>query len=162
MAIPISNDEEVYRHYLDCFGLDGDGDPNAIALFTYALVEKDKYEWMSHYRNLNNNAMPSAVEIEKWFINKPESYFDEKSKLAMNWYRAFARSLLAEEIEDAKRDAIKEYIGEKLKFWPQLGQSLASNIIFIILLGALAAYVAADFSPIAWMREHVFHSAVPY
>jgi hypothetical protein len=149
--------EEVYKKYLARLGTDSDGDPDAIALFTYALVERDKYDWIEHHRNENDGASPSNEDIEKWFVSKPDTYFDEKYRNALWWYKAFARSLLAEETKESRLDAIRTYVGDKLSFLPQLLISLACNFIFVLLLGAIAVYIFMDFSPIAWVKTHVFH-----
>ena len=151
----IKGPEEVYNRFIEEYGYDGDGDPSAIALFAYALVEKDKYEWMAHHRTENNGSEPTATGVEQWFLSKPQAYFIEKSRIAVNWYTAFARNLLKEDIEQVKLETIRDYVGTKLRFWPQLWSSLVCNFIFIVIVGALAAYMLMDFSPIAWVAARV-------
>ena len=69
----VRNPEGVYRKYLDRFGVDGDGDPDAIALFTFALVERDRFDWLEHHRSEHGGIDPSEQAIEQWFESKPES-----------------------------------------------------------------------------------------
>jgi hypothetical protein len=151
--------EAVYSHFIEQFGYDGDGEPNAIALFAFALVEREKFDWLCHYRAENAAADPTPAEMQAWYANKPAPYFKEKGETAIWWYKAVARSLLVDEMEAARKSAVKEYIGDRLKFWPQLWVSLCCNVVFIALLGALAMYVVADFSPIAWVKTHIAGNA---
>ena len=149
-SIPASrNAEEVYNRYIAEYGYDGDGDPNAIGLFSYALVERDKYEWISHFRAQNGNSDPTTSDIEHWFLSKPQSYFKEKSERAHLWYTEFSRGLLKDEMDEAKLAAVSHYIGDKLRFWPQVGVAIVANFMFLVIVGAIAAYVLADFSPVA-------------
>jgi len=152
---PIKGPEEVYRKYLDQFGFDGDGDPDAIALFTFSLVERDRFDWMEHHRAQHNGVSPTLGEIERWYTSKPPSYFEDKYRHALSWYRAFAKNLLEEEINKRVQDSIKEYIGDKLSFLPQLYNNLTGNIIFILFIGLVALFVFADFSPIEWIKLHI-------
>jgi hypothetical protein len=150
----VKNPEEVYRKYLDRFGLDGDGDPDALALFTFALVERDKFDWLEHHRCEHGGADPAPHIVEQWYASKPESYFEDKFRQALGWYTSFARVLLKDEIEKSNQDAIRLYVGDKLKFWPQIGTGLVGNILFLCVLGILSAAIFTDFSPIAWVRRH--------
>ncbi len=152
----VNGPEEVYNRFISEAGYDEDGDPDAIALFSYALVEKDKYDWIAHHRKENGEASPSDADVESWFRSKPDSYFKEKQNFALSWYRSFARSLLDDEIEWKKKEAVKEYIGSKLGFLNQLWISLWCNLAFLIVVGAIAAYIFSDFSPIDWVKEHLF------
>jgi hypothetical protein len=150
----VSNPEEVYKKYIDRFGLDADGDPDAIALFSYALVERDRFDWMDHHRREHGDASPSDAEVRLWFESKPESYFDDKYKLALAWYSSFARSLLAPDIEKSNKDAIKEYIGDKMGYPSQIMTGLFVNFLFAIVVALISVFVLTDFSQIAWVKRH--------
>ena len=152
----VSGPEQVYNRFVSAAGYDEDGDPDAIALFSYALVEKDRYDWIAHHRQENGGAPPSDSDMESWFRSKPDSYFREKQSFALSWYKSFARSLLEDEIEWQRKEAIKEYIGAKLGFLNQLWISLVCNFAFLVLVGAVAAYIFSDFSPIDWVKAHLF------
>src|SRR5580658_893710 len=91
--------EEVYNRYIYYFGLDGDGDPNAVALFAFSLVERDKYDWIVHHRSEHNDIPPTSGQIEQWYSMKPDSYFSDRAEKAEWWYKAFARNLLEDEIK---------------------------------------------------------------
>ena len=146
--------EEVFSRFIDQYGYDDDGDPHALCLFAYALVERDRFDWVQHIKEQNGGSAPTQDDITSWYASKPESYFRDKSQTAISWYWSFARALLADDIEAAKKQAVQEYIGKKLQFLPQLWISLCCNAVFVLLIGAMAMYVFADFSPIAWVREH--------
>jgi len=127
-----------------------------VALFTCALVEKDKYDWLEHFRSQHDGKSPTPEQVEEWFASKPTFYYQEKYNYSLNWYKWFARYLLDDEIKEERLRAIKQYIGDKMSFVSQLILGLATNFIFIIILGAVAVYVFSDFSPIAWVKGHIF------
>ena len=131
----LNGPEAVYYRFIDTRGYDADGDPEAVALFAFALVERDKFEWISHRRREDDGAGPSDDEVEKWYKDKPERYFQEKERIAIEWYMSFARVLLNEEFERARLSAIQQFFQNKLGFWFQLGVTLACNIIVIFFLG---------------------------
>jgi hypothetical protein len=126
----VRNAEEVYRKYLDRFGYDADGDPHTIALFTFSLVQRDFFDWLEHHRKENRGASPDPIEIEQWYASKPESYFEEKYRLALTWYKSFARALLEDDIEEEQKSAVKEYFGLNChsgsRFWWELLLILSS------------------------------------
>lgn len=72
--------EEVYNCYIEEYGYDGDGDPDAVGLFAYALVEKDRLEWMAHHKEQHNNTPPTGKEIEEWYLSKPSSVLQRKEQ----------------------------------------------------------------------------------
>jgi hypothetical protein len=148
--------EEVYRKYLDRFGFDGDGDPDAIALFTFALVERDRFDWLEHHRSEHGGEEPTLEAVEQWYQSKPESFFDEKYRFALSWYTAFARNLLKAEIVQSNQDAVKSYFNEKLSFWSQIWSGLVGNVLFLIVLGLLSFSILSDFSAISWVKLHFF------
>lgn len=150
----VKGPEEVYKKYIERFGVDGDGDPDAVALFTFALVERDKFDWMEHYRKENGGAGPTDAQVAQWYADKPDSYFEEKYRQALTWYKAFARALLKDEIEEGERQAIARYIGNRLGFLPQLFISTVANVIFMLIVGLIAVFVFTDFSPIEWVKHH--------
>ena len=154
--VALRDTEEVYRYFIDHFGFDEDGDPNALGLFSFSLVEMDKFDWMEHRRSEYDGVTPSAVEIENWYADKPTSYFEDKCRQAANWYVGSARNLLHDEIETQKHEAIRLYIGDRLKFLPQLYNNLTANFIFLVLIGLITLFVLIDFSPVAWVRHHFF------
>jgi hypothetical protein len=105
----LSGPEDVYNKFIASRGYDADGDPEAVALFAFALVEKDKFEWISHRRKENAGNSPSEAEILTWYQDKPDGYFREKEIVAINWYMSFARILLRQEIDQEKFVAIKDF-----------------------------------------------------
>jgi hypothetical protein len=152
----LSSSDDVFRHFLKKRGVDADGDMDAIALFAYALVEKDRIDWVDHFKAMHDGTYPSAGHVIEWFRAKPESYLDEKEGLAVNWYTAFSRSLLSDEIEDAKNEAIRETIGNLQRFWPTFWSGnfigITSNIAFAFLLVGFVMVITTDFSFIAWAK----------
>lgn len=48
VVFPLKSSDDVFRYYVEKFGLDGDGDIHAIALFTYALVESARVEFIDY------------------------------------------------------------------------------------------------------------------
>lgn len=99
---------------------------------------------------------PTAVEIENWYADKPAAYFEDRGHLALEWYSDFARNLFHDEIETQKHEAIRLYIGDRLKFLPQFYNNLTANFIFLVLIGLITLFVLNDFSPVAWVRHHFF------
>ncbi|MDR3534315.1 MAG: hypothetical protein P4L90_27605 [Rhodopila sp.] len=154
--VALKGPEQVYRHFIGSFGFDEDGDPYALGLFSFALVEKDKFDWIEHRRCECDGIAPAAAEIEHWYADKPGSYFEDKGRQALDWYSDFARNLLHDEIEAQKQEAIQAYIGDRLKFMPQLYNNLTANFMFLFLIGLITLFVLNDFSPVAWVRHHFF------
>jgi hypothetical protein len=143
----------VLRYYRDRRGLDADGDPDAIALFAFALVENDRLDWVDHYRANHNNVDPSPDQVAEWYRGKPESYFRDKERYAESWYATFARGLLRDEIEAGKQNAIRDALGDLRRFWPGFWTGnlvgLTSNLIFTLVVVMFVAVITTDFSFIA-------------
>lgn len=146
----------MFRWLRDRRGVDNDGDMESIGLFTFALVEQDRIEWIEHFASQHAGGKPSAAQITQWFEDKPESYFLEKEKQAEQWYAGFARVYLSDEIEEGKAQAIRRALQNMDRFWPMFWKhnlfGLTSNLIFtgLVLLFALAIYT--DFSFPAWIK----------
>jgi len=110
------------------------------------------------YRESFRPFAPSVLreQVAEWFRGKPERYFLDKERHAESWYAAFARWLLRDEIEEGKKQAIREALGQLGRFWPSFWQNnlfgVTSNIIFAVLLVALVAVITTDFSIIAWAK----------
>jgi hypothetical protein len=109
-VFPLKCSDDVFHYYVEKFGLDGDGDIHAIALFTYALVESARIEFMEYSVNTLNK-VPSPKDIEDWYAEKPPAYFDQLSDRGLTWYEGFARNLLEDEFEEHAKTAISETIG---------------------------------------------------
>src|SRR5882672_9737983 len=152
----IRSSEDVFLSFKEKFGLDGDGDMNAVGLFAFSLVEKDRMEWMAHIRE-THGAEPTEHQIAEWYRSKPETYFEEIGKSAFRWFYSFARILLEDEINDIKKLAIKETIGDVGKFWPNfwIGNlvGLTSNLVFTLLIVMFVVFITSDFSFIAWTKK---------
>ena len=152
----IKSSEDVFSFFKEKFGLDGDGDMHAVGLFAFSLVEKDRMEWMAHSREINGGE-PTEHQISEWYKSKPASYFEEIGKSAYRWFYAFARILLADEIEDIKKLAIKDTIGDVGKFWPNFWVGnlvgLTSNLVFTLLVVMFVIFITSDFSFIAWTKK---------
>jgi hypothetical protein len=108
---PLKTADAVFRYYVDKYGLDGDGDIHAIALFTYALVEKARIDFTEYSINILHKT-PTAQDIEDWYAEKPPAYFDELSDRGLTWYSGFARILLEEEFEEHAKSAVRDAISE--------------------------------------------------
>src|SRR5947209_17614879 len=125
--------EDVFLLFKDKYGLDSDGDIHAVGLFAFSLVEKERMEWLAHVRS-DTGTEPTEAQIADWYKSKPDEYFEEIGKTANRWFYAFSRILLSDEIEDGKREAIKEAVGELGKFWPNFWVGnlvgLTSNLVF--------------------------------
>src|SRR5712691_5131739 len=145
----VRNSEEVFKLFRDQFGVDGDGDMNAVGIFAYGLVEKDRFEWMAHFREVHT-AEPTQHQIDEWFSNKPSTYFEQIGKFAYQWYYSFAQELLKDEIEESKKAAIKDTIGDLGKFWPAFWSGnlvgITSNLAFTLLVILFVVFVTSDFS----------------
>jgi hypothetical protein len=153
---PVSSSDDAFRHFREKRGVDGDGDMDAIALFSYALVELDRIDWIDHFKNSRDGHAPSAEQTREWFEAKPESYFREKEDRAETWYAGFARWYLRDEIEEGKSEAIRLSIGNLAKFWPSFWSGnligITSNIVFTALVVLFVAAITTDFSFIAWAK----------
>jgi hypothetical protein len=152
----IKSSEEAFNLFKEKFGLDPDGDMHAVGLFAYSLVEKDRIDWMEHFRTTHSSE-PTEHQIAEWYSAKPESYFDQVSRFAYQWFYSFSRILLQDEIENEKQQAIKDTIGDIGKFWPGfwLGNltGITSNLVFTLLVILFVVYVTSDFSIIAWTKK---------
>lgn len=153
---PLSSSEEVFRYLRDRRGVDADGDTDAIALFTYALVEHDRIDWVDHFRANHTDTDPTPDQVVEWFRGKPERYFLDKEKQAQEWHAGFARWLLRDEIDDDKQTAVHEALGALGRFWPTFWNGnlagITSNILFTLLVVLFVAMITTDFSFIAWAK----------
>jgi hypothetical protein len=153
---PFSSSDEVFRHFREKRGLDADGDTDAIALFAYALVEHDRIDWVDHFRDTHEGHEPALEQTAEWFQAKPESYFRDKEIAAENWYAAFARWYLRDEIEEQKNEAVRDTVGNLARFWPTFWSGnlvgITSNIVFTLLVVLFVAAITTDFSFIAWAK----------
>src|SRR4051794_17257543 len=111
---PFRSSEAVFRHLKDEHGLDADGDMNAIALFAYALIEKERFEWKDHFRGVEGRD-PTPEDVQHYFAQKPPEYFVKVMDDAYAWFLGFSRSLLAEEIEAEKREAVDASICTEIR-----------------------------------------------
>jgi hypothetical protein len=157
MAI-IDSSEKVLLLFKEKFGLDGDGDMDAVGLFAFSLVEKERMEWMEHIRNVHGQE-PTAQQISQWYQDKPDTYFVEIGKSAYRWFYGFSRALLAEEIDSGKKEAIRDALGDLGKFWHDFWRGnlvgLTSNLFFAFLVVVFVAYIASDFSFVAWAKKFI-------
>jgi hypothetical protein len=151
---PLASADEVFHYLRDRRGFDGDGDMDAVALFTYALVEQDRIDWMNHFQS-QHDATPSAAQVSEWFLGKPESYFLAKEKRAEEWYAGFARTYLRDEIEAAKQTAVQSVVGNLRRFWPNFWRGLtiviAGNAIIILVIILMVAAIHSEFSFTSWV-----------
>jgi hypothetical protein len=152
----LKSSEEVFNLFKEKFGLDPDGDMHAVGLFAFSLVEKDRIEWMAHFRKIHGSE-PNEKQIAEWYQAKPDAYFDQIRKFAYQWLYSFSRALLADEIEETKKQAIKDTIGDLGKFWPEFWTGnlvgLTSNLVFTLLVVIFVVYITSDFSFIAWTKK---------
>jgi len=153
---PLKSADEVFHYLRDRRGFDGDGDMDAVALFTYALVEQDRIDWVAHFQS-QHDAEPTAAQIAEWFLDKPESYFVAKEKRAEEWYAGFARTYLRDEIEATKDEAVRGTVGKLGKFWPNFWRGLAvviiGNAIVILVITFMLVAAHSDFSVTAWIYD---------
>jgi hypothetical protein len=160
-----SSSDSVFEYLRDEYPIDGDGDVDAIALFSYALVELDRIEWRDHYKQ-SYQADPTPDKVTEWFESKPPSYFEDRQRYALSWFRAFARELLADEIEQNRREAVKNELSNiqseiqrASRFWPGfwIGNlvGFTSNFIFAIVVVGFVAVINTDFSFASWAK-HLF------
>lgn len=133
--------EEVYRKFLDRFGLDEDGDPDALALFTFSLVERDRFDWLEHYRHEAGGGNPTEAQIRQWYADKPESYFEDKCRLAQEWYVSFARALLEDEVKQRIRREIDDSIVSVVRANTSGWKPFWVNVIAGVVAGALFASI---------------------
>jgi hypothetical protein len=129
---------------------------NAIALFVYALIEKDRVDWSEHMASASG-VTPDHGQVENWFRSKPDSYFSSIERQAFEWFYGFAVNLLNEHIEEQKKKAVSEALGNLGKFWPGFWVGnlvgLTSNIAFTLLVVLFVVFVNSDFSFIAWTKR---------
>jgi hypothetical protein len=155
--VPVYNSsDEVFRYLREKYGVDGDGDMNAVALFANALIEKDRIDWAQHMATQNGRD-PTADEIAGWYRSKPDTYFVDRERLAENWFGGFARTYLHDEIEQGKGNAIRQAIGKLDNFWSQFWMGnlvgITSNFVFALIVVAFVALITTDFSFIAWAKK---------
>jgi len=114
---------------------------NAIALFAYALIEKDLVDWSEHMACVSG-VPPDHSQVEDWIRSKPDSHFSSIEQLASRWFYGFSVSLLNEHIEGEKKTAIAEALGNLGKFWPGfwvgnlvgLTSNIASTLLVVLLV----------------------------
>ena len=154
----LETSDDCYRHFLQLRGFDGDGDPDLIGLFAYALVERDRLDWIDHCAREGMPA-PRVEDIRVWFSQKPQSYFEDKLKQAETRFDLYSRGYLADEIETGKKSAVDQAIGGLRAdladgHWLRsIAQGVFGNFAFAILLVLLVVIAAKDPSAVAWMRE---------
>ena len=152
----LKSSEEVFKLFKEKYGLDADGDMDAVGLFAYSLVEKDRMDWIEHFRDTHGSE-PSEDQIKEWFLNKPAAYFEQIGQTAYRWFYSFARLLLRDEIEESKRLAVKNAVGDLGKFWPGFWTGnligLTSNLAFTLLVVLFVIFITSDFSFIAWTKK---------
>lgn len=173
----ISTSDECYRHFLKIKGLDGDGDPDLVGLFAYALVERERIDWIDH-RETHGLGEPSLEAIREWYGQKPQSFFDEKLKQAASRFDLYARGYLVDDIEAAKAASARAAVGnladevalskteilsaidgakDKGGHWWRGGfQGAFGNLLFAIGVLAFLWLVAHPADLIAWGRT-TFH-----
>ena len=61
MAV-IKSSEDVFSLFKEKFGVDGDGDMDAVGLFAYSLVEKERFEWMEYCRRIHGSEPTVCTE----------------------------------------------------------------------------------------------------
>jgi hypothetical protein len=113
-------------------------------------------EWLAHVRS-DTGTEPTEAQIADWYKSKPDEYFADIGKIANRWFYAFSRILLSDEIEDGKREAIKEAVGELGKFWPNfwIGNlvGFTSNLVFTFVVVIFVFFITSDFSFISWAKK---------
>lgn len=72
-------------------------------------------EWLAPYHSVHG-ADPTEHQIVDWYRSKPDGYFDEVGKNAYRWFYTFANILLSDKIDGIKQLAIKEAVGNIIKF----------------------------------------------
>ena len=107
---PLGGADEVYRYLTNLRGPDGDGETDLIALFTFALVEQDRIEWTAHIVE-QAVSFPTEAETRAWYASKPESYFADKIRRGEQWFTAFARTFLKDEVTADREQAVRNAIG---------------------------------------------------
>lgn len=104
---PVHNVDEVYRYLTSLRGPDGDGEPDVIALFTVALVERERIDWIAHIID-QTLPPPNADEVEAWYFGKSESYFADKMRKGEASFSAFARAYLKDDMANMREAAVRE------------------------------------------------------
>lgn len=160
---PLGSSDDVFRFLVERRGVDGDGETDLIALFTYALVEQDRIEWANH-RIEQGQPAPSEGEVRSWFADKPAGYFDDKERHGEQWFTDFARAYLKEEIERDRGRAVEQVVASlrndiigardkvvnridsrtRSKGWlVNISSGLISNFIFVVI-GAVLFFAAVN------------------
>lgn len=106
---PLERSDEVFRFLVSRREVDGDGETDLIALFTYALVEQDRIQWADH-RAGQGLLAPTDGDTRAWFADKPETYFDDKERRSEQWFADFARAYLKEEIARDREHAVQNAV----------------------------------------------------
>ena len=115
--VTVKNSEDAFLHFKQKYGLDADGDINAVALFAFSMVENDKFNWLAHLRESQAAAPPPRMVVD-WYANKPPVYFEEKGEEANLWLLGFSKILLADEIKPREKQAVKEQLDKIGRPWP--------------------------------------------
>jgi hypothetical protein len=147
---PLKNSDDVFRYYVEKFGLDGDGDIHAIALFTYALVENARIEFTNYSINTLHKT-PTPQDIEDWYAQKSPAYFDELSDRGLTWYAGFARNLLEEEFERHAKTAVSEALSAN--FDNIRSKIDSTNTLIETIPSAIRAETATTSAHLAWSRH---------
>lgn len=154
---PATCSDDVFQFLVEQRGVDGDGETDLIALFAYALVEQDRIQWASHRRD-QGQAIVDTKDVEQWFSDKPEAYFQDKLRRGEEWFTNFARAYLRDEVEADRERAVQQAVGAlrsdiinardkvvnridsrtRSKGWSvNIASGLISNFIFAIVIAVL-------------------------
>ncbi len=106
---PLERSNDAFLFLTERRGLDGDGETDAIGLFTYALVERERIEWETH-RASQGLPPPDSPETRAWFADKPETYFTDKLRRGEEWFADFARAYLKDEIEADRERTVQDAV----------------------------------------------------
>lgn len=124
-------------------------------LLTYAVIEEQKFEWMTHYAEYSGH-VPSEGEVKGWYESLPMAAIVRAkgvAQAALDRYAEEMQSSFAESVRrNVEHSALMGEIRQGRKFWPQFGLSVAGGFASSILFGAflcVAAFlVLNDRSPI--------------
>ncbi len=172
----ILTSDECYRHFLKLNGLDGDGDPDLVGLFAFALVERERLDWID-YREKEGTGEPTTDAIQAWYGQKPPAYFDEKLKQAVTRFDLYARGYLADDIEAAKKvgaqdavrslradvngsrttivKAIKEAQDQSGHWWRGMTQGALGNVMFAVFVVGALWLAAHNTDLVAWAKARL-------
>jgi hypothetical protein len=142
--------EDIYRDLVE------ESDQSWIlGLVAFAIVEEQRIEWMRHHEKLTG-AIPSALEVQRWYEQQPESVLLRAKGTAENALQVYSEEVSAimegeyrKEIEDG---IVVGEIRSMNRFWPQFGVNLAggfaSALLFAAVLTVFAVLVLNDTSPV--------------